>query len=67
MDSSNKSTYFDQLDKQLKIKKGTANFVEKVVDKAKEILGLDSRSAVADKEAFRIPSNRLSLNLIPMN
>lgn len=57
LDSSNKSAYFDQLDKQLKkLRNEPPTFIEKVVGKAKEIFGLDSRSKNSDQETFRIPT-----------
>lgn len=57
LDSSNKSKYFDLLDKQLKrLKNEPPTLLEKIVNKTKEIFGLDSTSTISNEEPFRIPT-----------
>jgi hypothetical protein len=56
LDGANKSAYFDLLDQQLKkIKNEPPTLVEKIIDKTKEILGLDNNSKLRDEDKFRIP------------
>ncbi len=57
LDSGNQSAYFDLLNKQLKkLKNETPTFIERVLGRTKEILGLDSKSNINDRETFRIPA-----------